>query len=90
MKREEFLITSTEGHNTVKFKYNSARKEVLRLMQEWVNLQAEQDMLSVLQYELVQNESEKDANGFKHVSAVMTWKEKSSGKEISFFITKVA
>lgn len=89
MKREEFLITSTEGHNTVKHKYNSARKEVLRLIQEWVNLQAEKDLLSVLQYEIVQNESEKDASGFKHVSGVMVWKEKTSGKEISFFITKI-
>lgn len=37
MKREQFLITSTEGHNVVKFAWNSARREVQRLMQEYAN-----------------------------------------------------
>lgn len=69
MKREEFLITSTEDHNVIKHKWNSARKEVARLMQEWVNVQAEKELLSILQYELMQNESEKDARGM-HISAM--------------------
>ena len=89
MKREQFLITSTAGHNTIKYKWNSARKEVQRLMQEWVNNEAEKELLHILEYQLVQNESEKDKRGM-HVSGVMTWREKTSGKEISFFITKIA
>lgn len=89
MQKEQFLITSTENHNTTKHKWNSARKEVARLMQEWVNVQAEKELLSILQYELVQNESEKDVRGM-HISGMMQWKEKTSGKEITFFITKVA
>jgi hypothetical protein len=88
MKREEFLITSTEGHSTVKYKWNSARKEVQRLMQEFVNKEGERELLSFLEYELTENKSEKQ--GFHFVSGVMGWKEKTSGKEISFFITKIA
>lgn len=88
MKREQFLITSTEGHNVVRFKWNSARKEVHSLMQSWVNKEAEKELLKVLEYELVREESEKQ--GFYYVSGVVTWKEKTSGKEISFFITKIA
>ncbi len=88
MKREQFLITSTEGHNTIKHKWNSARKEVQRLVQEWVNKEAEKELLHILEYELVREESEKQ--GFYHVSGMLVWKEKTSGKEISFFITKIA
>lgn len=86
MKREQFLITSTEGHNAVKYKWNSAKREVARLMQEYANANA--PLLDPSVFEIVQNESEKD--GFYHVSGVMTWKEKYTGKEISFFITKIA
>ena len=89
MKREQFLITSTKGHDVIKYKWNSARKEVQRLMQEWVNHEAEKELLHILEYQLVQNESEKDNRGM-HVSGIMTWREKTSGKEISFFITKIA
>ena len=35
MKREHFLITSTEGHNVTKYAWNSARKEVQSIMQEY-------------------------------------------------------
>lgn len=89
MKREEFLITSTKGHNVIKYKWNSARKEVARLMQEWVNKEGDRELLSFIEYQLIQNESEKDSRGMR-VSGVMTWREKTSGKEISFFITKIA
>ena len=89
MQREQFLITSTAGHNVTKYKWNSARKEVARLMQEWVNKEAEKELLSILEYEIVQNESEKGERGL-HVSGVMSWKEKTSGKTVSFFITKIA
>lgn len=88
MKREEFLITSTKGHNVIKYKWNSARKEVGRLMQEYANQQGEKELLSILEYELIENKSEKE--GFYHVSGVMTWKEKMNGDTISFFITKIA
>ena len=88
MKREQFLITSTEGHNVVKYKWNSARQEVARLMQEYVNLEGEKHPQSHLQYDLVENKSEK--NGFYHVSGVVSWEEKATGDKISFFITKIA
>lgn len=88
MKREQFLITSTAGHNVIKYKWNSARKEVARLMQEYANQQGEKELLSILEYELIENESEKE--GFYHVSGVMMWKEKVNGDTISFFITKIA
>ena len=89
MKREQFLITSTAGHNVIKYKWNSARKEVARLMHDWVNQEGEKELLSFLEYQLIQNESEKDSRGM-HVSGVMSWREKTSGEEISFFITKIA
>lgn len=88
MKREEFSITSTKGHNVTKYKWNSARKEVGRLMREYANQQGEKELLSILEYELIENESEKE--GFYHVSGVMTWKEKMNEDTISFFITKIA
>ena len=88
MKREEFLITSTKGHNAIKHKWNSARKEVARLMQEYVNLEGEKHPQSHLQYDLTENKSEK--NGKFHVSGVMSWEEKMTGDKISFFITKIA
>lgn len=88
MKREEFLITSTKGHNVTKHKWNSAKKEVQRLMGEYVNQQGEKQLLSILEYELIEEQSEKE--GFYHVSGVITWKEKMNGDTISFFITKIA
>lgn len=88
MQKEQFLITSTKGHNVIKYKWNSARKEVGRLMQEYANQQGEKELLSILEYELIENKSEKE--GFYHVSGVMTWKEKMNGDTISFFITKIA
>ena len=89
MKREQFLITSTEGHNAIKYKWNSARKEVQALMQAWVDAEAEKELLRILQYNLVDSTSEKDSRGL-HVSGVMTYSEAVTGKEISFFITKIA
>ena len=80
MKREEFLITSTEGHSTVKYKWNSARKEVQRLMQEYANSNGGQYTL----------ESKSEKQGFHFVSGVMVYTDKATGKEISFFITKIA
>ena len=89
MKREEFLITSTQGHNVIKQKWNSARKEVHALMQAWVNAEAEKELLHILQYNIVDSTSEKDSRGM-HTSGVMVYREAVTGKEISFFITKIA
>ena len=89
MKREHFLITSTEGHNAMKYAWNSARKEVQRLMQNWVNVEAEKELLHILQYNLVESTSEKNSRGM-HTSGVMVYREAVAGKEISFFITKIA
>lgn len=80
MKREEFLITSTKGHNSVKYKWNAARKEVQRLMQEYANSNGGQYTL----------ESKSEKQGFHFVSGVMVYTCESTGKEISFFITKTA
>jgi hypothetical protein len=81
MKREEFLITSTEGHNVVKNKWNSANREVERLVGEVAQVEG-------ADYRLTDSKSEK--TGFYHVSGVRVWTRKSDGKEISFFITKIA
>lgn len=80
MKREEFLITSTEGHNVVKYKWNSARKEVQHLMQEYANNNGGQWFLV----------SKSEKQGFHFVSGVMIYTDTKAGKEISFFITKIA
>lgn len=80
MKREEFLITSTAGHNATKYKWNSARKEVQSLMQEYANANGGQWTL----------ESKSEKQGFHFVSGVMAYSETATGKEISFFITKIA
>tara|TARA_R110000744_G_C19371770_1_gene563256 strand:+ start:84237 stop:84479 length:243 start_codon:yes stop_codon:yes gene_type:complete len=79
MKREQFLITSDKGHNTVKYKWNAARKEVQRLMQEYVNINGGSYMLT--------EKSEKD--GFYFVSGVMIYTDTQAGKEILFSIKKI-
>lgn len=79
MKREEFLITSTQGHNCTKYKWNSARKEVQRLMQEYVNTNGGCYTL----------ESTSEKQGFHFVSGAMVYTCENTGKEISFFITKI-
>lgn len=80
MKREEFLITSNEGHSVVKYKWNSANREVERLIGEVAKE-------GFSQWHLVDSQSEKNAKF--HVSGVRVW-ERLDGKQISFFITKVA
>lgn len=85
MQREQFLITSTDGcgkplHNVIKQKWNSARKEVQSLMQEYANANGGRYTL----------ESTSEKQGFHFVSGVMTYSEAATGKEISFFITKIS
>lgn len=80
MKRENFLITSTEGHEVIKFKWNSANREVENLIGEVAKNEGSN-------WNLVESESEKQ--GFHHISGVRVW-ERKDGKRISFFITKVA
>lgn len=48
MKSEQFLITSTKGHNVIKYKWNSARKEVGRLMQEYAQQQRQLEAMERL------------------------------------------
>lgn len=84
MKRGEFLITSTEGHSVVKHKWNSANREVERLIGEIAQAEGRT-------YRLIESESEKQ--GFYHVSGVRVWGTGVTlhdSKEISFFITKIA
>lgn len=82
MKREEFLITSTVGHNVVKHAWNSANREVEKLLQEYANEQADSTT-----WELVEKTSEKE--GFYFVSGSRVW-QSDKGQSISFFITKIA
>ncbi len=80
MKREQFLITSTIGHNVTKTKWNAANREVERLIREHARNNAEY-------WSLVESTSEKD--GFYHVSGARVW-QSDKGEKISFFITKIA
>jgi len=84
MKREEFLITSTEGHNVIKNAWNSANREVEKLVGEIAKSEGRD-------YRLIDSKSEKE--GFYHVSGVRVWGTGVTlhdAKEISFFITKIA
>lgn len=80
MKREQFLITSTDGHNVIKFKWNSANREVENL----VGLTAQAEGVD---YHLIDSESVKE--GFHHVKGSRTWKS-VDGKVVVFTIQKVA
>lgn len=84
MKREQFLISSTMGHNATKYKWNSARKEVARLMQEYVN-----GLNRHSTWIYCEDESQSEKQGFYFVSGVMVYKEKETGEKLSFFITKI-
>lgn len=80
MKRENFLITSTDGHNVVKFKWNSANREIENLIGEVAQAEG-------VKYHLVDSESVKE--GFNHVKGSRTWKS-VDGKVVVFTIEKVA
>lgn len=79
MKREKFLITSTDGHEVIKFKWNSANREVENL----IGLIAEAEGVN---YHLVDSESVKE--GFNHVKGSRTWKS-VDGKVVVFTIEKM-
>lgn len=79
MKREQFLITSTEGHKVIKYKWNSANREVEALIAEIADQECSH-------WSLIESESQK--TGKFHTSGVRVWK-RTDGKRISFFITKV-
>ena len=79
MKREQFLITSTIGHNVIKTKWNAANGEAQRLIQEHANSNGGT-------WTLIESTSEKQ--GFYHVSGVRVW-ESDKGEKITFFITKI-
>lgn len=80
MKREQFSITSTDGHNVTKTKWNASNRCVEDLVKALAN--AEQTT-----YNLVDSESVKE--GFNHVKGSRTWKSKE-GKVVVFTIEKVA
>lgn len=80
MKRENFLITSTDGHKVIKFKWNSAKREVENLIGEVAQTEG-------VSYHLVDSESVKE--GLYHVKGSRTWKS-TEGKVIVFTIEKVA
>lgn len=80
MKREQFNITSTDGHDVTKTKWNSANRAVENLVGEIA--EAEQTT-----YNLIDSESIKE--GFNHVKGSRTWKSKE-GKVVVFNIEKVA
>lgn len=80
MKREHFLITSTNGHNVIKFKWNSANREVESLIGEVAKSEG-------INYHLVDSKSVKE--GAYHVKGSRTWKS-TDGKVVVFTIEKVA
>ena len=79
MKREQFLITSTEGHNVIKYKWNSSCREVENIVGQIAKEESSY-------WELVNSECEKE--GKFHVSGMKVW-QRADGKQISFFITKL-
>lgn len=84
MKREQFQITSSEGHNVIKSKWNSANREVERLIGEIANEEG-------VTYRLIDSESVKE--GFYHVSGIRVWatgETLHNAKEITFFIKKIS
>lgn len=80
MKREQFLITSTEGHELTKTKWNASNRCVECLVGELANAES-------TTYRLVDSESVKE--GFHHVKGSRTWKS-VDGKVVVFTIQKVA
>lgn len=80
MKREAFLIVSTDGHNVTKTKWNAANRAVEGLVKELANAES-------TTYHLVDSESVKE--GFNHVKGSRTWKS-LTGKVVVFTIEKVA
>lgn len=80
MKREQFLITSTVGHNITKYKWNSASREVQRLIQEHANNNGDT-------WTLIESASEKETYYF--VSGTRVW-QSDKGEKITFYITKIA
>ena len=83
MKREKFLITSKAGHNVTKYKWNSANREIEKIIGEIAQAEGKD-------YRLIDSQSEKE--GFYHVSGSRTWGNGETlhdSKEITFFITKI-
>lgn len=84
MKREQFQITSSEGHDVIKSKWNSANREVEHLIGEIANEEG-------VTCRLVDSESVKE--GFYHISGVRVWgtgETLHNTKEITFYINKIS
>lgn len=79
MKREQFLITSTDGHEVIKHKWNSANRHVEALVGEIAQSES-------TTYNLIDSASLKE--GFNHTSGTRTWKSVQS-KTVVFTIQKV-
>lgn len=80
MKREQFSITSTDGHSVTKTKWNASNRCVEGLVKDLA--EAEQTT-----YNLIDSVSNKE--GFNHTSGTRTWKS-VDGKVVVFTIEKVA
>ena len=79
MKRQQFHITSTAGHNVIKFKWNSSIREIERLVKELaVNDKAT--------YSLTNSESIKD--GFSHAMGLREWT-RQDGLVVKFMVSKI-
>lgn len=79
MKREQFLITSTVGHNIIKHKWNSSIREVERLIREHARNNSEY-------WSLIESTSQKETYYF--VSGMRVW-QSDKGEKITFYITKI-
>lgn len=79
MKREQFRITSTEGHNIVKSAWNSSNRAIEKLAKELA-------IRDETYYCLSGSQSVKD--GFNHVSGTREWTNQKTGATVLFTIAK--
>lgn len=77
--RENFQITSTEGHSVIKHKWNSS----IRCTESLIGEIAKEERTT---YSLVDSISNKE--GFNHNNGSRTW-ESTSGKRVVFSVRKV-
>lgn len=79
MKREQFRITSTAGHDVIKFKWNSAIHETERIIKE---IARKENAV----YDLTAKDTMKA--GFAHVAGSREWT-RADGQVVTFTIVKL-
>ena len=80
MKRQQFRITSTAGHDIIKSAWNSSIRHIEKLAKE-LAVQAGAD------YVLTNSKSVKE--GFDHVSGTREWTNSKTGDVVVFTVMKL-